>query len=170
MTEIPPLIRQARKLLDEVEGGSTAAPIILARLPIFISFMNSTEAPWENLESIPATIFPEFVEYLESQLTEDNEIHLTLASVRMILNLAGAKPTDLQKLVAPRIRKRRSNQGGKYHFELEKRSPGKEPDFLNHVHINSTTKNKLDSLFHAGSDEKKEQPNESQSDTGPQQR
>jgi hypothetical protein len=115
------LIDQAARLLDGVEGSSAIGPVVLPRLPIFFTHLDSTGVNSRRLESIPPSSFGRFVEYLEASTLPDDEIHLTLASVRMVLCLAGAKGTDLQILTAPRVRKRQKNHGGKYHFVTEKR-------------------------------------------------
>ncbi|MGF6871679.1 hypothetical protein [Paraburkholderia sp. MM5477-R1] len=116
------LADQATRLLDGVEGGSAIAPVVLPRLPVFFTHLDSAGVISQRLESIPACTFGGFVEYLEASTLPDDEIHLTLASVRMVLCLAGIKDTDLQILTAPRVRKRQKNQGGKYQFATEKRS------------------------------------------------
>lgn len=125
---IETLIDEATFTLAQIDGGDSIMHIALPRLKSFLAYLDSANVVPEHLCDTPISAFPDFVADLEQRGIPDDELHLVLASVRMILTLRGLKPKDLESLTAPRKRERTKNQDGKSRFVLKKIAPNSDPE------------------------------------------
>jgi hypothetical protein len=86
---------------------------------IYQNFLEEQKLLPEQAEDIPQSSFSMFVRRCEAQQTDDESMHLVLASVRVVLLELGHHIDTLSALSAPLKRKRLSNgKDGHYRFAL----------------------------------------------------
>jgi hypothetical protein len=109
------LARQAAATFDGIHGGDAVRAAIMPLWMIYETYLQQSGALPAALEEVPEA----FIHHCEERGMPDDELHLMLAGMRMILSRSGWKPARFAGLTAPRRRLRIANSAtGEYRFVL----------------------------------------------------
>jgi hypothetical protein len=113
------LAREAELTFEGIQAGETVRALIMPRWLVYQTYLQESGAVPEHLDEVPEASFSPFIRQCEQGGMADDELHLMISGIRMILLRSGWKPARLRKLVAPRRRVRIANSPtGEYQFML----------------------------------------------------